>query len=491
MSKSAKLLIFIAFLMIAFSLGAIAHGMGRNVSESEDAAKTAQTTTLPAAQAPAPTGYSDVAEAAVNSVVNISSTKVVQSQTPNSPFFNDPFFRHFFGDPGQGIPRERRERALGSGVIVTADGYILTNNHVVADAQEIKVILLDGSEETAKVIGTDPKSDLAVVKVEHEGLTPLPLGDSDALRLGEVVLAIGNPFGLSHTVTMGIVSAKSRANVGIVDYEDFIQTDAAINPGNSGGALINTRGELVGINTAIASRSGGYQGVGFAIPVNMARSIMNSLIKFGKVTRGYVGVMIQDVRPEIAKAFGLDKPGGALIADVMAGGPGDEAGLKRGDVVIEYNGTAITDSAHFRNLVSQTEVDQEAKLTIIRDKKKMALTMKIAARPDDENLAQPASTEPDAAGVKNLGVRVQTLDPLTAQRYDLPAHLRGVVVGFVQPGSPADEAGLIPGDVILEVDRQAIADVAQFQKQMKKAGDAVVLLINRKGQTVYTVVKLD
>ena len=370
MCRSAKLLIFIAFLMIAFSLGAIAHGMGRNVADTDDEAKVAQTTTLPAAQLPAPTGYSDVAEATVKSVVNISSTKVVQSQAPNSPFFNDPFFRHFFGDPRQGIPQERRERALGSGVIVTTDGYILTNNHVVADAQEIKVILLDGSEETAKVIGTDPKSDVAVVKVEREGLTPLPLGDSDALRLGEVVLAIGNPFGLSHTVTMGIVSAKSRANVGIVDYEDFIQTDAAINPGNSGGALVNTRGELVGVNTAIASRSGGYQGVGFAIPVNMAKSIMNSLIKFGKVTRGYVGVMIQDVRPEIAKAFGLEKPGGALIADVMAGGPGDEAGLKRGDVVTEYNGTAITDSAHFRNLVSQTEVDQEARLTVIRTKRR-------------------------------------------------------------------------------------------------------------------------
>lgn len=300
---------------------------------------------------------SDVAERVVAGVVNIASEKVVRETggPPQfGPLFNEPFFRHFFGGPpGPGSrPQERRENSLGSGVIVSHDGVVLTNNHVIENADKIRVALADGRELDAEVVGRDPESDLGVLKLKGElkDLKPLVFGDSDTLRLGQVVLAIGNPFGIGQTVTMGIVSAKGRASVGIVQYEDFIQTDAAINPGNSGGALVNMHGELVGINTAIISRSGGYQGVGFAIPTKMARPIMESLLQHGKVARGWLGVAIQDVTPELREALGVGAEKGVLLSDVTPGSPADKGGLKRGDIVLKLNGQVMDSSAHFAML---------------------------------------------------------------------------------------------------------------------------------------------
>ncbi len=296
-------------------------------------------------------------------VVNISTTRVVKSQgMPASPFMDDPFFKHFFGEEfGRQfqIPRERRENSLGSGVIVSADGYIVTNAHVVEKADEIKVLLSDKREFTGKVVGSDPKSDIAVIKIKGKDLPTLNWGDSEKLEVGEYVLAIGNPFGLNSTITLGIVSAVGRANMGIEQYENFIQTDAAINPGNSGGALVNTRGELIGINTAIFSRTGGSMGIGFAIPSNMAKGVMDSLVKTGKVVRGYLGVSIQDLNAEMAKQFGLDDKQGALVSDVVAGSPADKAGIKTGDVILKFDGKEIENSTMLRHRVAETPVGKK------------------------------------------------------------------------------------------------------------------------------------
>ena len=288
----------------------------------------------------------DIAEVARPSIVNISTTSIVtREENPHGDFFNDPFFRHFFGDqfgqPGQ--KRKFKSAALGSGVIVAQDGYILTNYHVVKGAEEIKVILYDKREFKGKVAGFDSNTDLAVVKINAEALPALKLGESSRLKAGDIVLAIGNPFGLNQTITMGIVSAVGRSNIGLSDFEDFIQTDAAINPGNSGGALVNTNGELVGINTAIFSTSGGYMGIGFAIPSDMAKSVMESILKYGKVIRGWLGVSIQTLTPELEKSLGLKVNEGALVADVMKDSPADKGGLKRGDVITEFNGKKVED----------------------------------------------------------------------------------------------------------------------------------------------------
>ncbi|MDH4101111.1 MAG: Do family serine endopeptidase, partial [Nitrospirota bacterium] len=300
------------------------------------------------------TGVAEVAKAVTPAVVNISSTRVIKQkgQTVPSPFFNDPFFKQFFGDQffqRQLPPRERREQSLGSGVLVSSNGYIVTNNHVVEHATEIKVLMSDRREYVGKLIGTDPKTDVAVIKVEGTTFPYVPWGDSDRLNVGEYAIAVGNPFGLNQTVTMGIISAVGRANVGIADYEDFIQTDAAINPGNSGGALVNVKGELIGINTAIFSQSGGYMGIGFAIPSNMVRTVMDSLIKSGKVVRGWLGVSVQEITPELASQFGLKESKGVLVTETEAGGPAAKGGLVRGDVVVAFDGKAVSDSAHLRN----------------------------------------------------------------------------------------------------------------------------------------------
>ncbi|NOZ87236.1 MAG: DegQ family serine endoprotease [Deltaproteobacteria bacterium] len=434
----------------------------------------------------------DVAERAVKSVVNVSSTKVIKMPGGRvfSPFFNDPFFRYFFGQPySRNIPKERKERSLGSGVIVSKDGIILTNNHVVAKADQVQVSFGDDKDEyEAKIIGTDPKSDVAVLKIKKKikGLQPIPFGDSNKLRLGDIVLAIGNPFGLSHTVTMGIVSAKGRANMGITDYENFIQTDAAINPGNSGGAMVNLRGELVGINTAILSRSGGSQGIGFAIPSNMAKSVMESLLKNGRVVRGWLGVVIQDVNKDLADAMKLKTYKGVLISDVIKGSPAKKAGIKRGDVVISVNGTKVNSTGKLRNLIAMLGANAKARLKILRKGKKINISVLLGEQPDNMGISAKVNENQGPLGGLTLG----SLNQVNRDKFNIPDKLKeGVVVTDVQQGSPSQFAGLMPGDVILEIDQKPIKSVSDFRKLYNNAKGNILLLVYRKGATMYIVLR--
>jgi serine protease Do len=432
----------------------------------------------------------DIAEKTVASVVNIASEKVIRNEggPQLSPFFSDPFFRRFFGAPFEGpqIPHERRQKSLGSGVIVSGEGIVLTNNHVVEKADKIQVTLADEREFEAKIVGTDPKSDVAVLQLlgEIKDLEIAEFGDSSRLRLGDVVLAIGNPFGVGQTVTMGIISAKGRANVGIVDYEDFIQTDAAINPGNSGGALINTEGRLVGINTAIISRSGGYQGVGFAIPSNMAKTIMESLIKHGKVVRGWLGVAIQDVDQDLAEAMNLKNTKGVLISDVTGDSPAQRAGLNRGDVVLKVDGEVVDSTGKLRNLISIAGPDNKVKLEILRDGETKEVEVTLAQMP--ANLGGVAEIEPDE-GVLG-GLKLGAVNPVNKDKFELPEKLnKGVVVLEVDRGSPAARAGFRPGDVILELNRKPIKSVNEFTQMYKKAKGRILLLVHRRGSTMFLV----
>ncbi|MBI3621025.1 MAG: DegQ family serine endoprotease [Nitrospirae bacterium] len=450
---------------------------------------------LPAGPAADDQLFVRMAEAATPAVVNISTSRVIkgrQGGAQQNPLFEDPFFRRFFGDDffrQFEAPQSRREQSLGSGVIVDSNGYIVTNNHVVAQADEIKVLLADKREFTGKMVGTDPKTDIAVIKIEGTNLPTAPWGDSGQLKVGEYVLAIGNPFGLNQTVTMGIISAVGRANVGIADYEDFIQTDAAINPGNSGGALINSRGELIGVNTAIFSRSGGYMGIGFAVPSNMVRLVMTSLIKEGKVTRGWLGVSIQEVSSDLAKQFGLKDARGALVSDVLKDTPADRAGLKRGDVIVKYNGHDVTNAGQLRNLVAETPVGQQAPLVVIREKREKELTVKIEEQPKEvagSGGGPGASPENEALA----GLEVQQLTPTLADQLNLPHAITGVVIVNVEGGSVAEEAGVRAGDVIVEINRQPVKNLDDYRRigRQLHAGESVLLLLNRGGQMLFVTV---
>jgi serine protease Do len=428
----------------------------------------------------------DVAEAVRPAVVNISTTSIVtREETPFGDFFNDPFFRHFFGD--QSVPHQKRKfksSALGSGVIVTEDGYILTNNHVVKDAEEIKVILYDKREFKGKVVGTDPRSDLAVVKISANNLPTLSFGDSGKLKTGDVVLAIGNPFGLNQTITMGIVSAVGRSNIGLADFEDFIQTDAAINPGNSGGALVNGSGELVGINTAIFSTSGGYMGIGFAIPSDMAKSVMDSIIKHGKVIRGWLGVSIQNLTPELAKSLGIKETKGALIAGVENGSPADKAGLKRGDLVAEINGKKIADVTSLRNIIASMAPETKVDFKVIRDSKELMITAMLGEYKEKRIVKK---TEYDNS---LKGVTIQELTPNLRDKLNLPEGMTGVVVTDIGTDSPT--RGLLqPNDVIQEVDRKPVQNAQEYEKIVSKIGkhDTVLLLIYRDGGSAYLTIQ--
>jgi serine protease Do len=405
----------------------------------------------------------------------------------------DDFFRHFFGDqlPGRGSGRNfgtPRQMGIGSGVIVTPDGYILTNNHVVDGADEVKVSLQDGHEYTAKVVGRDPKSDIAVIKIDAKGLPVVPMADSDKVEVGDVVLALGNPFGIGQTVTTGIVSATGRGgNLGL-DYEDFIQTDAAINPGNSGGALVDTEGRLIGINTAIYSRSGGNQGIGFAIPTNLARDVMNSLIKDGKVTRGYLGVLIQDVNPALAKEFKLKNTTGALVGDVTPHSPAEKAGLKAGDVILEFDGKKVTDSRHLKLEVGRTHPGETVPVKVLRDGTTKAFQIAVKELPGDEQVAKNDATNHDDTGTLN-GVAVADLDNGARQQFNLPAGVKGAVVTEVDPNSAAAEAGLKPGDVIQEINRKPVHSAEEAVKLTENTDNKVTLLrIWGSGGSHYVVV---
>jgi serine protease Do len=407
------------------------------------------------------TSFAPVVKKVTPAVVKVVvTTKGSTMSLPEGFGFNDPFWRRFFGDQfGGQMPNRQfntpRQHGLGSGVIVTKDGYILTNNHVVDNAEEVKVTLQDGREFTAKVIGRDPKSDIAVIKIDAKDLPTVPLADSDKVQVGDIVLAIGNPFGVGQTVTTGIVSATGRGNLGIEDYEDFIQTDAAINPGNSGGALVDVEGRLIGVNTAIFSRTGGNQGIGFAIPSDLARNVMDSLIKYGKVTRGYLGVMIQDVTPALAKEFKLKDTTGALIGDVVPKGPADKAGLKDGDVVLDYNGRNVTDSRRLRLAVGETKPGTTVPVKILRDGATKTLEVTVQQLPGTEQLAQNNAPNSNDNGTLN-GVAVSDLDQQARQELKVPESVKGVVITEVQPDSPAAEAGLKQGDVLQEINRHPV-----------------------------------
>jgi serine protease Do len=403
------------------------------------------------------------------------------------------FFHRFFGEqaPGQ-MPRRNsmvpRQMGIGSGVIVTKDGYILTNNHVVDGADEVKVSLQDGRELTAKVIGRDPKSDVAVIKIDANDLPTVAMADSDKVEVGDVVLAIGNPFGIGQTVTTGIVSATGRGgNLGL-DYEDFIQTDAAINPGNSGGALVDTEGRLVGINTAIYSRSGGNQGIGFAIPTNLARDVMDSLIKDGKVTRGYLGVIIQDVNPALAKEFKLKNTTGALVGDVTPKSPAEKAGLKSGDVILDFDGKKVTDSRHLKLEVGRTRPGETVPVKVLRDGVTKSLEVTVNELPGDDQVAKNDAKNHDDTGTLN-GVAVADLDSGARQQFNLPTGVKGVVVTEVDPNSPAAEAGLKAGDVIQEINRRPVKTAEEAVKLTENTDNKVSLLrIWSNGGSHYVVV---
>jgi serine protease Do len=389
------------------------------------------------------------------------------------------------------MPRERRGQGLGSGVVVRP-GVIVTNNHVVQDADQITVTTHDGREFNAEVAGTDPKSDLAVLRLHGDSsmLKPIQLGDSSRLRLGDVVLAIGNPFGVGQTVTMGIVSAKGRADVGIIDYEDFIQTDAAINPGNSGGALVNMEGKLVGINTAILSRSGGYQGIGFAIPADMARPIIDSLLRHGKVVRGWLGVSIQDIDQDLAKALGLESVTGVLISDVGADTPAAKAGLQRGDVVLEVDGKTVDSTGRLRNLIASAGAAARVRLDILREGKRRSVEVSLGEVPGSPPEAGPAKGGGRAEEPTTLdGLTLEGLTARNRSRFQIPATVKsGVVVTGVRFGSPFARAGLRAGDVIVELNRSKVSRVARFKQLWKRSKGKTLLLLSRRGRMLYVVV---
>ena len=425
-------------------------------------------------------------------VVNISTTKLVRSplddffrgfgDSPDS--FGNELFRRFFGDQ----PREFRQKSLGSGFIIDKEGYILTNNHVVEKAEEIKVKLSDQQKEyDAKIIGTDPRTDLALIKIKGAGDFPaVHIGDSDTLEVGEWVVAIGNPFGLEQTVTTGIISAKGRV-IGAGPYDDFLQTDASINPGNSGGPLFNLKGEVVGINTAIVA---GGQGIGFAIPVNMAKRLLPQLKK-GRVTYGYLGVLPQDVTPELADSFGLKDTTGVLIGDVISGEPAEKGGMKKGDVVLEFNGKTVDNAHHFRKMVGDTPVGTKAKITVWRDKRRKTLTVTVGEIPEQQVATAPS--KPEETG--RWGLSVQDISPAIVDQLGLPDNT-GVVITQVEPNSPAREEGLQRGDVIIEVEHEPVKNMADFKKYIelnqKQKKNTILLTVRVKAnnyRTLFVVLK--
>jgi len=428
-------------------------------------------------------------------VVAIGTSQSVDASA--TPFgFDDDFLRRFFGvEPQQEQPkpkRQFRQQGLGSGVIVSADGYVLTSNHVVAGAEEITVRLADDREFDAKVIGNDPPTDIALIKIEAAGLPVAALGDSDKMEVGDWVLAVGAPLGLQKTVTAGIISATGRANVGIADYEDFIQTDAAINPGNSGGPLVNLRGEVIGINTAIASRSGGYMGIGFAVPSNMARDVMNRLREKGEVVRGWLGVSIQNLSKELAASMGLASAEGALVSEVFAGGPAGKAGVKAGDVIMEYNGKPVKDVTELRTAVAWTEPGKKVDMVVLRGGKCETLSVQMERRGDQPQLArgQRGGGPGAPAEIKDLGIQVADLTPETAQRYGYEEG-QGVLITNVDPAGLAAKAGMEPGMLILQVGGKPVRSVAEFKEALQGADSArgIPMLVRAGDRQLFVLIR--
>ncbi len=438
-------------------------------------------------------GFSDIAHMVTPAVVNVTVTKHSAVPLSGTPWDS---MKDFFDRPGMPgwphrphMPPWPQEQGAGSGIIVSPDGFVLTNNHVVDGAKDITVTLPDKREFSGKIIGRDPQTDLAVLKIDAMDLPFIKWGDSSKLQVGEYVLAVGNPFGLSSTVTLGIVSALGRGGMGITQYEDFIQTDAAINPGNSGGALVNTRGELVGINTAIFSRSGGYQGVGFAVPTNLAKPVYSGLVSTGKVVRGYLGVGIQAITPDLAQSFKLENNHGALVTNIMPGSPAAQAGIQRGDVIIDFQGKPVTDPRTLQGQVLETTIGQEVALGLIRDGQKKVVKPVIREHDAPDLLAQAS-----LAGREGplAGVAVQNLDERIVQQLEVEPEVHGVVVMEVAPGSYADRAGLIQGDVISEINRKPVRSEADFVKLVSHMDQqqAVLVFVHRGKGALYLTIKI-
>ncbi len=442
--------------------------------------------------------FADIVKAVRPAVVNITSTKIMtdwqppdlRNEIPDWFGPGGPRGRDFFElPPMPKAPREPFGMGMGSGVIVSPDGYVVTNHHVIAGAKQVKVTLIDKREFVGAIIGSDPQTDLAVVKINGHNLPYIPWGDSSKLEVGDYVLAIGNPFGLNSTVTQGIVSAKGRGGMGITRYEDFIQTDAAINPGNSGGALVNMHGELVGINTAILSRTGGYQGVGFAIPTSMGKHVYDSLVKTGTVSRGFLGIGIQEVSKDLAESLNLPKASGALVTNVQKGTPAERAGLERGDTIVAYEGQPIADPRALQRAVTRTPVGSRVELEVIRDGKPITLDTTLVEHPDTKKIAH---SKGQSSTAHLAGLTVEDITPQLARRLNLTSETTGVIVTAVQPGSEAANAGLRQGDVISEVNRKPVRSVKDYREAIANAPDErpALLLIHRQGVPIFVTVKV-
>jgi len=447
-------------------------------------------------------GFSGVATKARPAVVFIQVEKQIPVGGPQM-FFNNPYdlfdegLLERFGFPrgyNRRQPQRRQPQQMfkqmgqGSGFLISKDGYILTNTHVVGDVDKITVRLSDGREFTAKKIGADSKTEVALIKIEGIDFPTLAMGDPSKLEIGEWVIAIGNPFGLKETLTVGVVSAKGRNNMGITDYEDFIQTDAAINPGNSGGPLLNFDGEVIGINTAIFSQSGGYMGIGFAVPIDMALQIKNQLLSHGKVTRGYIGIYMNpaELNEQMAQSFGYKEKTGVLIADVQKDGPADKAGLVSGDIIMEMNGKKITDQASFRRTIAAIAPKEKAKLLIFREGKTRTITVTVEELPDENG--QVGSTEAPEATPEKYGLDIQNVTPEIANRFNLEK-TDGIIIAEVQQGSPAAEAGLQPGMIIVEINRKKVNNTREFMAELKRSDKGVLLRVKSERGTFFVTLK--
>jgi serine protease Do len=485
----ATVVVLAALVGGVFLASGLRHWTGRELVGAENLPLAVEHNAVPVPLSSFSNGFASVLKPVLPAVVNIHSSKVVKNRQQTMPFFNDPFFQQFFGNGQNGgedaQPQREREESLGSGVIVTADGTILTNNHVVDGATDIKVDLADKREFTAKVIGTDSKSDVAVLKINASDLPTMKIGDSTSLQVGDIVLAVGDPYGVGETATMGIVSATGRSMGGeIENYEDFIQTDAPINPGNSGGALVDLHGDLIGINTAILSGNqsgfgaeGGNEGIGFAIPINMARSVMDQLVTHGKVLRGYLGLYQQDVDSSLAKQFGLNQAGGAVVAQIDPDTPAAKAGVKQGDVILKVNGQQVDSANALRLRISQTPPGSTVKLEVSRDGKVQDIDVTLGTLPEGtaDNAAPAQQTQPNSGGLK--GVQVQALTSDLAQRMQVPSGVHGVVITSVDPDSTAAAANLDRGSVIEEINHKPITSVDSYRQAISAAGNQPMLML--------------